>query len=117
MEDKNVHYSINMLQNITTLTEEEIKMTLQFINNSTFISDSDVDEFCEEHNLSVRKVERLMFAVAYPDTNCVYCENNGCAFGMYPCNNCSENPNLKNHFSSFIRKTREAKNEKKEEKV
>lgn len=101
MEDKYDGYSLEELEVISNLNREEIEKVLKFVANNDSISDSDVDDFCAENNFSVRKVGRLMFAIAYLGIDCVYCKNNGFAFNMYPCHCCSKNPNLKNYYNPF----------------
>lgn len=100
MDNKEVSI-IQTLMEVSALTENEVKLIIKFAKETNYISDSDVDDFCQENHISVRKTERVLFALSYPETDCIKCKNNGFAFDMHPCTCCSRNPNTKDLFEPF----------------
>ena len=61
-----------------------------FLSNTEYITDSSIEDFCEENNLDILFFEREFCHVLAEGTACEGCKNvvymNS---GLYPCNSCS----------------------------
>lgn len=81
------------------LNDEQKNKISAMLNNKTVISDSDIDELCEEFQMSYHDMSSYLFDITHPDIICVNCRNKPYFPNMYPCASCSNNPHFANHFS------------------
>ncbi len=65
-------------------------------------SDSDIEDFAEEHGVDVGVVDREVHRILSENTPCFGCRHVSFMFsGLYPCNACLRNERISDRFESL----------------
>lgn len=80
--------------------EKEVweKLLKEKYETKAFSSDSDLENFAEEYGVNLGDVFDYIFVLTSIGTPCEKCKYIGYRYRMYPCNNCSRNPDIKDMF-------------------
>lgn len=79
--------------------KEEFK---QQVKDRKFRTDSDLEDFADEHGLECGEVFDYLFILETIGTPCEGCKNIGFRYSMYPCNACSRAPGIKDRYESEL---------------
>lgn len=77
--------------------KEEFKNKLK---DGEFNTDSDLEDFADEHELECGEVFDYLFILQTVGTPCEGCKHIGFRYSMYPCNSCSRMPGVIDRYES-----------------